>query len=355
MSDPNPTITGLISWLREQGAPLHPGATDQKLAQLTEALGTPLPDDIIALYRDHNGMEEWLYSEEEEEHEADEGYGGQFFRLMTIAEVLQRHDPTISIPPEDWAGPVPGKIGCFWTDDESNNLYLHLDGPLAGRVGLLMHDDKSYPFLFRSLHRFLETQATFGKNGFPSRGIPGDYPPTKTTASTDAERLYVAQLQKEFPTLTHARLRMSVAQVIGLLLPWEQSAELIPLLDDGDYYVAADAAESLGKRRFEPAVEALRQAILVKRPNIPAAAAKALCRIATPEAIEAIFASPEELFRSASDPWRVAEAMIEAGYRFRPGSPTAEYCTPNSDTWQPFSFPCPNKILYPERFQDAPS
>lgn len=342
-------VTELISWLREKGAPLHPGATDQELAQLTEALGAPLPDDIVALYRDHNGMEEWLYSEEEEENEEDEGYGGQFFRLMTIAEVLTRHDPTISIPPEDWAGPVPGKIGCFWTDDESNNLYLHLDGPLAGRVGLLVHDDKSYPFLFRSLQCFLETQVAFGKNGFPYRGIPGDYPPTKTTASTDAERLYVAQLQEEFPTLTHARLRMWVAQVIGLLLPWEQSAELIPLLDDRDFYVAKDAAESLGKRRFEPAVEALRKAIHV----VPSAAAKALCQIATPEAIEPIFASPAGYFRSANDPWMVAEAMVEAGYRFRPGSSTAEYCAPNSDTWHPFSFPCPNKILYPERFQDA--
>ncbi|MBB6049492.1 HEAT repeat domain-containing protein [Armatimonas rosea] len=349
-------ITELISWLREKGAPLHPGATDQELAQLTEALGAPLPDDIVALYRDHNGMGEWLYSEEEEdEHEADEGYGGQFFRLMTIAEVLDvgnfiYDDLAFSVA---LRACIPDRWGCFWTDDESNHLFLWLDGPLQGRVGLLMHADTCYPVLFRSLESFLRAQKRAGHRGFAYGALTGDYPPQQTTASPVEEQGVVAQLQLLLQDETDSDERLMASRLICLLLPWEQSAELIPLLDDRDFYVAEDAAESLGKRRYGPAVEALRRAILAKRPNVPSAAAKALCQIATPEAIEAIFASPAGYFRSASDPWRVAEAMIEAGYRFRPGSPKPEYCAPSSDTWHPFTFPCPNKILYPERFQDA--
>jgi hypothetical protein len=340
----NMTVADLSLVFREMGVPCHPGATNDEITSLEEALGVALPEDIVALYRDHNGMGERVY--EDEEWEDDEDFTPvQFFRFMT----------RISVPPEDWLTPLPGKIACFWTDDESNNLFFHLDGPLVGRVGLLMHDDKSYPVLFSSLRSFLDAQVQAGKNGFPHREILGDYPPQQETISPDNEKAFVVQLQEKLPTLTDSQERRGAAQLIGLLLPWEQSETLLPLLDDHDFFIAEDACESLGKRRYAPAIFALRRAMDVDRPNVSGAVLVALCQIATPEAVAALLDAyshrPAHLetyrFAPASSPYMLAEAMVTAGYRFRKVSPKPEYQASGSETWHTFPLPCPNRVLNP--------
>src|SRR4051812_266863 len=99
----------LIKQLRTLPYPFNTPATDAELKELERGIGCEIPAEVVQLYRDHNGAGRWSRFS---------------LRLMSIKEVLKFHQYVES---ERWTGLG---IRFFWTDDNSNHLGLHVEGPL---------------------------------------------------------------------------------------------------------------------------------------------------------------------------------------------------------------------------------
>lgn len=301
----------LIRQMEANGIRFHPGASDDEIAETEAVLGISLPPSMATLYRHGNGMvdrHELLPSQDlteifasEEEVEAGEYEEiGSFWRLMSLAEVQEMHPHLVEFG-WNWEGYI-----CYWTDDESNHMNLASGGRMDGRIRRFSHDGGDSSYLYRSVESFCAAQATTGLIGFPYDEAPGrDYPPTVpwSAEQTEEERAVVASLWEELnaqpyipydPAANkvewdkHWVNRLRIAEVILALTPYEDTETLLPLLDDGSYFIQQFACESLARRGFTPAIPHLITVAQRTIPNSPTTAVEALQRIGTPEAIEGI-------------------------------------------------------------------
>jgi hypothetical protein len=184
-------------------------------------------------------------------------------------------------------------------------MRLSTGGLLNGRIRRLSHDGGDSSYLYRSVESFLKAQVMTGLRGFEYDEAPGrDYPPTApwTAEWTSEERAATTVLWNRFrempqdhnPDLSkkeiqsyHGR-REDTASILCSLTPFEDSETLLPLLDDRDFYIQEYACDSLGRRRFAPAIRNLMTVAQRTIANSPIAAVDALKRIGTPEALEVL-------------------------------------------------------------------
>lgn len=80
------------------------------------------------------------------------------------------------------------------------------------------------------------------------------------------------------PAATKAALRR-LEMELGPVPPAEETATIVPFLDDDDMFIQERACELLGERRFAPAAGALRRIAREGMPNGRQAAKRALVRL----------------------------------------------------------------------------
>lgn len=101
-------------------------ASEEAISNFEQALKVKLPDALVRLYQEYDGIDE-----------AD-ARSSEVFRLMPLIEVLETNE----VLREAGMGPYwhDYSMVCFWSDDNSNHAGIYCDGFLAGRVFFLDHD-----------------------------------------------------------------------------------------------------------------------------------------------------------------------------------------------------------------------
>lgn len=151
----------------------------QNVERLQKHLGQALPAVLAA-----------LYSEAEKEVDA----GG--LRLLTVDQVIENAEAFAAMMP--LFGGVP-----FFTDDNGSYLFVHLGGPLEGRVSVWM-EDYIYCTAFRSVSSLLEKLDAIEDADW-EESLYGDYftgclkfepQPAATAEEVEADRMVVKQLRE---------------------------------------------------------------------------------------------------------------------------------------------------------------
>jgi hypothetical protein len=225
--------------LERFGAEPSPPATDAQIQELEKALGHPLPPELQALYREHNGLKEpgalplWLMSTKE---------SAKTNRTM-------RRD-----------GFFPEELRFFWTDDQSTYAALYVTGPAAGRVCVIEHEEPDPSPVFRSVASFYQAMyraAEAGQDAYELLHQPGG-PETEGTPEEQAADLalseeYAARVAAE----SDPEKRRSLAFAAMQLLPPSEAHRLLGWLRSDDMWIQERACELLGRRRLVEAIPAL--------------------------------------------------------------------------------------------------
>lgn len=291
--------------LRKLKLPLNRPARSSDLSQLSVAVGGTLPQEIEALYNDHNGQKP---------------YGLWEYRLMTVKEAVEVANIPELIP--------VANVRLFWTNDNSDFIGVALSGPLRGLIALTEHDGEPLRLMYRTIESLYSDMMTAYSNSKLSEskngrvapiklpvGLPDDefrkvvsqafgwnqsenqvYQPSTSDEPPESLRdfkgdfnhgtsdpLFIeedrgraAELWDIFAKAEHDQ-RSLIVHCLAQLTPRTDSGSLIPLLRDNDFYVAAAAAESLGIRQTPEALELIINLALTGVSNAQTAAWGALC------------------------------------------------------------------------------
>jgi hypothetical protein len=277
---------------------------------MAAALGGPVHPDVVALYADHDGMDE---------------VGDLHWRLMPSSEAIATN-----------AHGLDGTVGVhwFWTDDESNYVGIFADGPLAGKLRILDHDESDPAPVFRTVHAFYEAMFQAAALDRDWYEMPREYPilvPAATNLEHEDDLALALYFTAQYQAATDEEDRLRFAFCAMNLLPMEESARLIDVVWDEDMYIQARACELLGKKRYTPAIPDLVRVIHTGMPNGQTAAILALGRIGSPEA-------QVELLRLAERPapgdiGLVSRALELCGYEVSHSGGRWSYRASGTQTW----------------------
>lgn len=360
---------GIGAQLRKLGVPLNRPADTRDIARLKDAVGRELPPELVALYRDHNGQaacRDWDY------------------RLMSVDEVIELEEYRAHR-----VGTVLFDLHVLWTNNGSDYLALGLSGPLRGFVVMLEHDGDPVRLMFRSveslydamilackyarkldaqpapaseppllldeareqLHRNIATALAPGQRTdhpyvpFPVRytspsrylrDIPGDlFHGTAHPALVESDRERVRELWTMFATADEDD-RPPIASCLASLTPREDSEQLIPLLDDDDFFVAEAAAESLGVRKTATAYPRLVQLAHTGICNAKAAAWSALCHFPCDETLAMAIDALNSPGKEGVSGTFFLNLLVANGceVRYRRSGGYLRYRLPGSTEWQ---------------------
>ncbi|PQO29121.1 hypothetical protein C5Y96_15315 [Blastopirellula marina] len=182
----------------------------QQIEQLEKHLGVSLSEVLAGLYRNAA-------------HEAE----ASGIRLMRVEEVIDEVDAFAAVMP--LLGGVP-----FFTDDNGSYLFVHLTGPLEGRVSVLM---EGYPYCvaFRSVPSLREQLDAVADDDW-EESLCGDYftgglkfePRQATSQEIAADRQARQQLrellqrEREVDSYDQGHDDVYTANIIALT-PWEDA------------------------------------------------------------------------------------------------------------------------------------
>jgi hypothetical protein len=251
----------LIQQLRASGLGFNQPLSEEGIERLEHNLECRLPEDVVALYRDHDGHQRC---------------GALIWRLLPSSEVVRLHKELF----QDW-----GRIGLrfFWYDEQSNYAGLYVDGPLQGRVCIEQHDDHDLSPRFRSPRSFLAVVARAATEEREIEEQDFDYTRQGPVDQGDerADWLAAQALRRLYESSTRDEGRQDYAFAIMALTPLAYTDTLIAFLDDEDLWIPERAAEVLGARKFEPAIEKLFEVARRGKANGALAARQALESIGT--------------------------------------------------------------------------
>jgi hypothetical protein len=334
-------VTEAIQRLDAAGLRFHPPASDEDIQAMAEELSCILLPEIVTLYQQVDGM---LRRANEDYAALTEGGGsvGDLYRLMSTAEVREMH-PSL-VPP--YGFDAFGRR-CFWADDQSNYAALYVEGPLAGRVCLLNHEELDPAPVYRSVASFLTAVANAGKRGFFADGTDyptppsADYPALGPADATEAEKSDDQDAIRSLVPLSETAVeddeRILYAFSIMALTPYESTADLLRFSEDEDFYIQERACDLLGLRRWESAIPTLEEVALHGVSNGKIAAIRALGRIGTGTALRALVRVHEMLPASgASGWWYLFEAAFAAcGCEVNGDRRNPRYREPGANEWKP--------------------
>jgi hypothetical protein len=324
------SISAAIDAIGELGPPFGPPATEAELAALEAALGLPLPADVAALYRHGNGQSRFTPAD----HAA--GPLGEVFRLMDADEAATEH-PGLA----RYRISANGRR-AFWTDDQSNLGLVYVEGPLAGRVTILFHDDPDYSPTHRSVASFLLAVARAGRQGHEGVAPFPDYPALAPAPETDAADWEAARVMAErFEGGGDEDEAAQHAYCAIVLTPYERTDTLLAYARHEDMYVQEKACSVLGLRKWEPAVPLLGEIAMRGQVNGRTAATQALGRIGTPAAHRELARVHDTLPDSevTGVRWLFAKAFADAGCEVDgTGFQATRYREPGGE-WKPLTRP----------------
>ena len=270
------TADNLANRLRSLGVSLRPPASATAIANAERTIGLSLPAEVRALYEASDGSD-WVQSPAID------------FRPMRLDEILELTRWLDGLR----SSVIYRRFGALfcWTDDNSNHAGLYTRGPLAGLVVLLDHEGESFAPAYWRLTRFTETLvARAGAIGtWPD--WPTDFP--VFVRECDAEECGVAgSLADTMLSLAQGEpdkaVRNDLLQCAISLLPRKRANDMIAMLDVPDMWVPASAADLLGKAKVAEAVPQLERLAAKRYPNGESASLRALERIGTPAARDAL-------------------------------------------------------------------
>ncbi|MEQ8819301.1 MAG: SMI1/KNR4 family protein [Sumerlaeia bacterium] len=337
----------LLSWyhvkMAWQGSRFGPSASPAAIAEAERQLGVTFPSDLRALYRHHDGST------------APDGWG---YRLMTLREAAAFEascrewfrDPIREVLGLRflWTNDNSDYLGyCFAEPFTGHIVEMEHDGhPLSlinrGLPSLLRDlmaavrnerrlekwENRRDPvaeelkrwYIFQSESRcrhprdsmelIAEKQAgriwrrfvPSATESFPGfRDLPADFPGPGLMPGREhpADRQRVALLRQAYerhktPDDSGRFHAGALHRAICAFLPREESQWLVPFLRDPNFFTAAQAAESLGLRKWSPAKEELEVLARDTRPNAPHAARQALDRIAPAQSLDELLRQARE-------------------------------------------------------------
>ena len=202
----------------------------------------------------------------------DPGEDLNLMRLMEPAEAVQE---TLALR-SSWLQ-LNSDLLVLWTDDNSNYAAVFMRGDLAPRVALLDHDETEYTPCFFSPVSFEAAQRRGAKGEKAWCELTQDYPVTSPEdyPLLDLDRALGLKYLAEYlahPKDEHRQLAFHAMN----LLPFSEAHRIGPLLRSNDMWVQERACRTLGKRRYEPAIDALYQIALRSSHNGEIAAILAL-------------------------------------------------------------------------------
>ncbi|HEY3445125.1 MAG TPA: SMI1/KNR4 family protein [Myxococcales bacterium] len=304
------TISALNSLLKELHSSfegLNPPASEAALAELQQAIGAEPPPAVATLYRDHDGSNAALRSRT----------GRLCARILPIKDAIAAN---AGLADALSAEPLPGRVLWFSSDDNSNYVGIFLDGPLAGWVTALDHDEPEYTPAFRSVSTSLNrlvSRTRFAQDNDENRdseraidipSLPRDVPTLHAAQATDeSDRVLALQLLDRYRREEDEDKKRTWALCSLCLLPVGDTSLALELLSDPDMWTPEKAVILLEMRGCSAAVPQLEMLARDGGPNGDSAAMRALARLHTPEAEAAVARLERKLTdgkRSFLDLWR---------------------------------------------------
>jgi hypothetical protein len=303
----------IIKELRATQKTFNSPASEEKISALQTGFSSALPDAIVSLYRDHDGMPLQR---------------GRGLRLMPVEEALELFATT-----GNELGCLEKGIRCFWTDDNSNYAGVYATGPLKGKVCFLDHESPDYAPAFRSVESFLEELLHAIKSGHDWYEMTADYP--STNEAKPQEVIEDWELVKSIrPNYEHAAnddQRAYWAMCIMALTPPAHTATLMEFLDVDDIWIPERACQILGSRKFEPAIEKFVALARAGKANSGIASLMALGKVGTLQCRELLISLAGELRPGVSI--YIAKALEECGCEVGHTDGNWRYRLPESDKW----------------------
>lgn len=242
----------------------HPPASSAAIEALAAALGYPIPEAVLALYRDHDGLPT----------------GSPLpMRLLSTSEATSTNaalrQPNLELS---------SRIAVFWTDDDSNYAGVFTSGQLQGRVCLLEHDEPADWPKYQSVASLCRRLVSAWRAGLGWYDMPHDYPVLDSMDVLPEDRAIGLHLLDRYSQAPDTPASIRAAFGAMQLLPPADTELLLPLLRSTDMWVQERACQVLGLRKFAPAIEALSEVAMSGMHNGRAASLIALRQIDTPEA-----------------------------------------------------------------------
>ncbi|HWB08560.1 MAG TPA: hypothetical protein VG826_05025 [Pirellulales bacterium] len=269
----------VISQLRSKFGGFNLPASDEALAELRASVGF-VPDDVLSLYRDHDGL-----------RDLPESNGIRLAaRLMPIAEVIE-----IQRAMQGIAFPTVGEVLWLWTDDNSNYCGIYIDGLLSGWLCVLDHEEPMLTPAFRSVASFVrqlwsETAREDGKHG--ACDIPRLLREIPQTAADPKNREKDWELSRLFLQRYRGSddedLRRLFAFCSICLTPLEDTERAKLFFTDPDTWTPEAAVRLLELRHWRGAVDELETLAREGTPNGDSAAMRLLVRMSTNQSRRAI-------------------------------------------------------------------
>ncbi len=290
--------------LRSLDLEFHPPASPRALQGFGRKLSCEVPEDVRVLYEDHDG--------------AEDGRGVVPFRMLSIAEAVDFHRATGSFAAETGLS-----LRAFWTDDNSNYVAVHVDGPLLGRVSLLDHDSGGdVSPAYRSVRSFLEALLDAAEAGEDAemltdhpvdRGVSTVGVRASTAAERRADREVARTLAKGLSEIADDDARRVRAFNVMALTPPDEARSLLAFLDDGDMWIAERACFLLGFWKHEPAIARLAEIARTGAGNPKGAAIRALGSIGSAASREALWELIDPLGRVLTQALEACGCEIKHG------------------------------------------
>ncbi|MFC4454554.1 SMI1/KNR4 family protein [Deinococcus sonorensis] len=250
----------------------NPPASPEDLERTAEQLRMDWPEEVAALYRQHDGAAGLADDWEDawaERLDTDEDACPQVPRLMPLDEVRDFYSGTSSFVMPD--------IRLFWSDDNSNYVGVYVGEVFTGAVCLLHHEEQTEVApRFHRVSDFLAWMVAHpDEDVFSSTLVPSLYPrvvPDPETSELEWAAAYSLYARAD-RTTDNPLLAVAMNAT-----PVEHSSELLSYLDHEDFYIAERAVEILGTRRYLPARKAIEHLAVHGVANARSAALRVLSR-----------------------------------------------------------------------------
>ena len=166
-------------------------------------------------------------------------------------------------------------------DEESNEWFVYLTGPLLGMVGHFQHDDPDLVPSFATIPDFLAAISTYpeAQDGYEllhdkrAYQFPNPIPPLDAATRQAA----MQQLRQAAEQSDDDEIRQCLHFAWFNLIAKDEIAQwLLPYLDDEDMYVQERAIELIGKHNYQDARDKLYELQTTALPNGQTAAQRVL-------------------------------------------------------------------------------
>lgn len=297
------------------------------------APANPVWDDLIAVFRDHNGM-------------PISNDNSPFPRMMSFEEMLAFQSSVSHIIGDDKC--------LLWDAGDSNYYGIYLREPLMARVFYLNHDGMQLSLMFRGVRRMYESllewaerRLSGGTDNNPlwwhwkgavhfAHNVNIDYPKTTPDPEHDEADLAAAQVYLDrYLGEKNRDKRRAYAEVVMYLLPVNVREPLEIFLDDAQDSIQSTAIQMFALRRDEAAIPKIEA--LIRSQKIRGSGINALAQINTPAAINALVGIARDIDQIAPDSSSsLLETLKRLGYETMREGNRFSYRKSGTDDWTHF-------------------